>query len=869
MKATAAFCLLLEGVAVLLCSREGAHQRMAAMARVFAIIVGIIGALTLCEYIFGIDFGIDEAVFRETPEEAGQSFPGRMGPAAALNFVLISLGVLLLDVPLRKDLWPTQWLSIAVAIVTSVIFLTYFYGMENVAPLARNLSIAPHSVVAFLLLSAALLLARPKHGIVAVFIGDSISAIAARRILPVILVVPVVLGWLRVLGERSGWFGTAMGTALFVTAMILIFMAMVWCAARDLDRASEVRYQLAAIVDSSEDAIVSKNLEGIVTSWNASAQRIFGYTAEEMLGKPITEIIPYDRQEEETSILARLRNGERVGHFQTVRRTKDGHDIDVSLSVSPVRDARGRIIGASKILRDITREKQIEAALAHERQWLAVTLGSIGDAVIATDSSGVVKLLNPVAEKLTGWSTNEAVGKPLLQVFNILNEKTRIHAPNPVDRVLREGTIVGLANHTALISRDGREISIEDSAAPIKDAEGNVLGAVMVFHDVTERRKGEETVRIARDAAVAANRAKDEFLAALSHELRTPLTPVLMLAKELEHAENVPVDLRADFSMIRQNIELEARLIDDLLDLTRIAQGKLALRFTQVDTHLLLKHALEILRNDIQAKELTVALDLEAPEQQVSADPVRLQQVLWNLVKNAVKFNARGGRIVIRSWNEDGRLRLSITDTGMGITSDELPRIFDSFAQGSEAAEAQFGGLGLGLSISAVLVREHGGRIWAESPGRNQGATFHIELPLAPVSRAERLPEEAVSSFRGRPLRILLVEDHEPTRETLERLLKRRGHHVETAETIERALQIANANELDVVVSDLGLPDGDGKELMRRLNRDPKPVGIALSGYGMKDDVEESKKAGFMEHFTKPVDVPRLEGAMYRLLGVI
>jgi PAS domain S-box-containing protein len=255
-----------------------------------------------------------------------------------------------------------------------------------------------------------------------------------------------------------------------------------------------------------------------------------------------------------------------------VRQRKDGHPIDVSLTISPIRDAVGRITGASKIIRDITERKRAEAALAEERQWLTVTLRSIGDAVIASDAAGFVKFLNPVAERMTGWPSQEALGQPLTNVFNIVNERTRVLAQNPVERVLREGIVVGLANHTALLSRDGREMSIEDSAAPIKDEKGTMFGAVMVFHDVTERRHGEAALRAARDAAEAANRAKDEFLAALSHELRTPLTPVLMLAAEMEHAEGVPTEIRSDFATIRKNIELEARLIDDLLDHTRITQ---------------------------------------------------------------------------------------------------------------------------------------------------------------------------------------------------------------------------------------------------------------------------------------------------------
>jgi CheY-like chemotaxis protein len=249
----------------------------------------------------------------------------------------------------------------------------------------------------------------------------------------------------------------------------------------------------------------------------------------------------------------------------------------------------------------------------------------------------------------------------------------------------------------------------------------------------------------------------------------------------------------------------------------------------------------------------------------VSADAVRLQQVFWNVLKNAVKFSARQGNITIRSWNEDRQLRAVISDTGLGITSEELPRIFDAFAQGAQAAEARFGGLGLGLSISALLVREHGGRIWAESPGRNQGASFHVELPLAPISSGEGAMVEPPPSVARRTLRILVVEDHEATRETLVRLLTRRGHHVESGTSVAEGLERARRCNFDLVISDLGLPDGHGNDLMRALRSEVNLPGIALSGYGMQIDIEESKTAGFQEHLTKPIDISQLDAAIQRI----
>lgn len=278
----------------------------------------------------------------------------------------------------------------------------------------------------------------------------------------------------------------------------------------DRRRAEKERALLAEIVGSSEDAIISKNLDGRIESWNAAAERLFEYTANEALGRPITLIIPPERLEEERLILERLRRGERIEHFETVRCARSGRAVDISLTVSPVRDSEGRIIGASKIARDITERKRAEAALHQQREWLRVTLSSIGDAVIATDTNGNITFLNHVAESLTGWRREEAEGRPLQEVFNIVNEETRETVENPAMRAIREGIVVGLANHTALIARDGTERPIDDSGAPIKDSDGKILGAVLIFRDVTDRRSDEDRFRLAVESSPAAKVMIDE-----------------------------------------------------------------------------------------------------------------------------------------------------------------------------------------------------------------------------------------------------------------------------------------------------------------------------------------------------------------------
>ena len=383
-----------------------------------------------------------------------------------------------------------------------------------------------------------------------------------------------------------------------------------------------------------------------------------------------------------------------------------------------------------------------------------------------------------------------------------------------------------------------------------------------------ERRTAEQEMMKAKELAEAANRAKDQFLAVLSHELRTPLTPVLASVYALEDQEDISPSSRALVEIIRRNVELEARLIDDLLDLSRVNNGKLQLSFQDVDVHSAINHVLENCRTDISEKGLHLALDLRATRSHVRADAARLQQVIWNLIRNAVKFTATGGNIIVRTVNPGGageRIRLDICDDGIGMDAAMMPKIFDAFEQGGEQITHRFGGLGLGLSISKVLVDMHGGVLTAASEGRGQGSTFTIELetvtPTAPA------PSDGVADGQAttgrRKLRILIVEDHEDTRRVIQMLLERQGYEVAIAKNVRTALEIATTQDFDLLISDIGLPDGTGLDLMRALVASGRQIrAIALSGYGMEGDIRRSREAGFLDHLTKPISVRKLNEAI-------
>ena len=425
------------------------------------------------------------------------------------------------------------------------------------------------------------------------------------------------------------------------------------------------------------------------------------------------------------------------------------------------------------------------------------------------------------------------------------------------------------------LRRDGSEFPVELSINPLSGAGPAMF--VGVARDITDRKGAEDALLAAKEQAEAASRSKDNFLAALSHELRTPLTPVLMTAAALREDPRLPADAREQLGMMERNIALEARLIDDLLDLTRITRGKLSLRLQPCDAHSLISLAVEIVRDEAQAKGIALERSFAAPHSGLVADPARFQQVIWNLLRNAVKFTPRGGHIAIRTANaprEGGaeRLQIEIRDSGVGIEPEALDRIFQAFEQAGRANDHRFGGLGLGLAIARAIVDLHGGTIRAESAGAGRGATFTIELPdamevphgIESSHHAGGSPGSAATAGAG-SLRLLLVEDHGATLEVLTRLLTREGHHVVAAATVGAALAAAEKEEFDAVVSDLGLPDGTGTELMVQLRERHGLRGIALSGYGMEEDLERTRKAGFIAHLIKPVDFNQLRRALETL----
>ena len=516
--------------------------------------------------------------------------------------------------------------------------------------------------------------------------------------------------------------------------------------ARRLRDATEIaRRHLASIVQSSDDAIISKNLDGIIQSWNEAASRVFGYSADEAIGQHITLLLPEDRLKEESLIIEKICRGERVDHFETVRRRKDGSLIDVSLTISPIKNQEGGVVGASKIARNISERKKTEA----ERDELL-------------------------------------------------------------------------------------------------------------------KREHE-----ARAEAETANRLKDEFLATLSHELRNPLNAVvgyaeiLLRSKETRHNELVVKAAET----IRRNALAQTRLVSDLLDLSRLQMGKLSLEFQPVSLSTILTDAIDTVRDEANAKDISLKVAIEH-DVVVEGDPIRLGQIAWNLLNNAVKFTGAGGKVSIGVKRAANAAEFTVSDTGQGIGREFLPHVFEIFRQGDASSVRRQGGLGIGLALVKQLAELHGGHVEVDSKGVGQGTTFTVTVPLYETEHGVAKPNPVTSPELLKGKSILIVDDSRDTLDMLTKLLTLEGARVESAGSGKEALQIAGERSFDLIISDISMPEMDGYQLLKEIrglaNGENLPA-LALTGYGRSHDINRAQAEGFADHLTKPIDINRFLRTVRRL----
>jgi PAS domain S-box-containing protein len=712
-------------------------------------------------------------------------------------------------------------------------------------------------------------------------------------------------------------------------------------ATSDFEHASA---RLAAIVESSEDAIVGKTLEGIVTSWNVAAERLFGWTAAEMIGQSILKIIPEHLQHEENMILGKLRAGERIERYETVRQHKSGQRLEISLTISPVRDRSGTIVGAAKIAHDVTARRRAERKAEEEaRAW--ETLSRLGQAVAAQlELEGIVQAVTDAAREISGaafgaFFYNVATGGQEAYSLYALSGASRdafskfpMPRATPVFGPVYRGEGIVRSDDILADPRYGKmppHFGMPDGHLPVRSylgvpvisRTGQCVGGLFLGHPepavFTERserlvaaiaaqaaiamdngklfrelrnreaelnrlaREREQFLaseRAARSEAERLSHMKDEFLATLSHELRTPLNAIQGWTSVLLQSPRSQEDAQA-LQTIDRNVRAQARIIDDLLDMSRIVSGKIHLEVQPLHLHEVIETALDAVRQSAAAKKIRLHTLLDSSIGLVRGDPNRLQQVLWNLLSNAVKFTPSGGRISVVLERVNSHVEIVVEDTGAGIRAEFLPFVFDRFRQGDSSITRQHRGLGLGLSIVKNLVEMHGGSVRVKSPGENQGSTFIVVLPVSHVRADERRPGpelkvmrdplDAVELPRLDGVRVLIVDDEPDGRAMIARILEGRGAQPTCAASATEALEYFEREHFDVLLSDIGMPDMDGYELIRRLRASAghdRLAAVAVTAYARAEDRQRSLLAGYQMHLAKPIEARELIAGIANLL---
>jgi PAS domain S-box-containing protein len=519
-------------------------------------------------------------------------------------------------------------------------------------------------------------------------------------------------------------------------------------------------------------------------------------------------------------------------------------------------DLAAELPSASKMSDD----RSTKTALHQTAEQFHILVDSVEEyAIYMLDPIGNVVTWNSGAQKIKQYTAEEIIGKN----FACFYTAEEVAAEKP-QRNLREAARQGhIRDQGPRVRKDGSTFQAEIVLTVLRDGTGNIRGYSKVTRDITDQIRSRE-VEAEKIAAEKASKAKDDFLAALSHELRTPLTPALAAANYLaENAEKLSSEFVEDVKIIKRNVQLQARLIDDLLDLTRITRGKVQLHLEPVDANALVRDAIEIANSAIAAKKLKLSTAFNAEEHYIMADSIRLQQVFWNLISNAVKFTPAQGQIAILTSNDEhGHFQFEITDNGIGIERDRLTLLFTPFEQADSSVTRQFGGLGLGLAISKRLVDLHNGTIEAQSRGRSFGATFKVTLDAVPEGAEKTGMDSHAPKKPAKSLRILLVEDHGDTRHTLSRLLTHFGHQISVADNTQNALEIVASQQFDLVLCDIGLPDGTGYDVITEAKRKQALKAVALTGFGTDEDIRRGKEAGFDFHLVKPVDFHELRSVL-------
>jgi PAS domain S-box-containing protein len=688
----------------------------------------------------------------------------------------------------------------------------------------------------------------------------------------------------------------------------------------DRKRADAATRQLAAVIEWSDDAIITKSLDSIITSWNPAAERMFGYTRAEAIGQSVRMLIPQELQSEEDVVLAKIRAGDTVDHYETIRRRKDGSTLLISLTVSPIRNDAGDVIGASKIARDVTERARLLVA-AQEQAAITQKIGDVGAVLASTlDRDTIVQKVIDTATQLTraefgafffSLRDRQSGDAYLQKALSGVPENAFDGFPQPraatvfAPAFLSEGTIriddvtkdPRLGETTPYFGRPAGNVPVRSYlAVPVRGVQGDLLGGLFFGHSQAAAfAEPHERLAsgIAAWASVAlensrlyleaqdANRMKDDFLAVLSHELRTPLNAIVGYARLLRGGILPPEKAARGLETLERNAAWLTQIVEDVLDVSRIVSGKIRLDVQPVELPLIVDNAVSTVQPTADVKGVRLQTIIDPRVGPVSGDPDRLQQVVWNLLTNAVKFTPKGGRVQVRLERVNSHTEITVSDTGIGIRPDFLPYVFERFRQAEGGTTRTAGGLGLGLAIVRHIVEMHGGTVHAASPGEGAGATFRVRLPLMIVhqeiadNRREHPRTERLEPLRGlgdlHGIRVVAVDDEDDALMLLRVVLEAAGAEVTTVASPFTALERIEAVLPHVLVLDLGMPGMDGFELIRRIRASTNPAirdvpAAALTAFARSEDRTKALRSGFEMHLAKPVDPGELVASVATLV---